>query len=187
MTLSIAPRPGPIGVVSASEPQRECFFCPRLAEFRQANKAQYPGWFNAPVPSFGPKDAPAADCRTCAWVERRKPHGAGPFTGDYAGVLLYRNASCLRVRARNIRGARRRRPRSRWLSNHQLGAMRAAGKQADARRSWRRAEVFLPPPSRKCRTFEPFLRWAGSLSTHRCAPFLLNRRSISSATGQPWT
>jgi uracil-DNA glycosylase family 4 len=69
-------------------PGRDCPLCPRLAAFREANRAKFPGYFNAPVPGWGPEDAPL-------WIIGLAPglHGANrtgrPFTGDYAGDLLY--------------------------------------------------------------------------------------------------
>ena len=41
----------------ARSPAADCPLCPRLAEYRQANRAAHPDWFNAPVPSFGSLDA----------------------------------------------------------------------------------------------------------------------------------
>jgi len=72
----------------SSEPPRDCGRCPRLVAYRQANRAAEPGWFNAPVPSFGPVDAALlivglAPGRTGANRTGR------PFTGDAAGELLY--------------------------------------------------------------------------------------------------
>lgn len=87
VTLSIAPRPGPAGI-AASEPQSDCFFCPRLVEFRQANKTEHSGWFNAPVPSFGTKDARLLIVGLAPGLKGANRTGR-PFTGDYAGVLLY--------------------------------------------------------------------------------------------------
>ena len=70
------------------EPKRGCVLCPRLAAYRDENRAKEPGWHNAPVPSFGPLDARLlvvglAPGRTGANRTGR------PFTGDYAGKLLY--------------------------------------------------------------------------------------------------
>ena len=56
MTIQMAPtdvRSGPRKVAGPSEPQPDCPFCPRLVSFREANRAKFPDWFNAPVPSFG--------------------------------------------------------------------------------------------------------------------------------------
>jgi len=73
---------------SASEPPHDCGLCPRLAEFRAANRATYPDYFNAPVPSFGRIDARLLIVGLAPGL-----HGANrtgrPFTGDYAGDLLY--------------------------------------------------------------------------------------------------
>jgi uracil-DNA glycosylase family 4 len=72
----------------ASEPPRDCGHCPRLAKFRADNRARYPDYFNAPVPSFGHPDARLLIVGLAPGL-----HGANrtgrPFTGDYAGDLLY--------------------------------------------------------------------------------------------------
>lgn len=70
------------------EPARDCALCPRLVSYRQDNAAQEPGWFNGAVPSFGDTDARLlivglAPGRTGANRTGR------PFTGDWAGDLLY--------------------------------------------------------------------------------------------------
>ena len=72
----------------ATEPPHDCPLCPRLAAFRDGLRSEYPGWWNAPVPAFGDPDA---------WLVivglAPGKHGANrtgrPFTGDYAGELLY--------------------------------------------------------------------------------------------------
>ena len=54
-----------------ASPPPDCPLCPRLVDYRAANTAENPGWFNAPVPSFGPQDAPllivgmAPGCARC--------------------------------------------------------------------------------------------------------------------------
>ena len=70
------------------EPQRDCPFCPRLVNFREANWAKYPGWFNAPVPSFGPPDAELVIVGLAPGLRGANRTGR-PFTGDHAGILLY--------------------------------------------------------------------------------------------------
>lgn len=70
------------------EPQPNCSFCPRLASFREENQAKYPGWFNAPVPSFGPLDARLVIVGLAPGLKGANRTGR-PFTGDYAGILLY--------------------------------------------------------------------------------------------------
>lgn len=69
-------------------PPRDCPLCPRLLEYRQANRAANPDWFNAPVPSFGPSDARLLVVGLAPGVRGANRTGR-PFTGDYAGVLLY--------------------------------------------------------------------------------------------------
>jgi uracil-DNA glycosylase family 4 len=72
----------------ATEPPHDCPLCPRLVGFRDALRQEYPDWWNAPVPAFGDANAWLA-------VVGLAPgkHGANrtgrPFTGDYAGTLLY--------------------------------------------------------------------------------------------------
>ena len=70
------------------EPGRDCALCPRLAAYRAVNRAANPGWFNAPVPSFGPLDAPLLIVGMAPGVKGANRTGR-PFTGDHAGILLY--------------------------------------------------------------------------------------------------
>jgi uracil-DNA glycosylase len=69
-------------------PPPDCQDCPRLAEFRRANRLQFPGWVNAPVPSFGPEDARLLVIGLAPGLRGANRTGR-PFTGDYAGDLLY--------------------------------------------------------------------------------------------------
>jgi uracil-DNA glycosylase family 4 len=69
-------------------PAADCALCPRLAAYRAANRAENPDWFNAPVPSFGELDAPLLIVGMAPGVRGANRTGR-PFTGDYAGVLLY--------------------------------------------------------------------------------------------------
>ncbi|MDX5360624.1 MAG: uracil-DNA glycosylase [Alphaproteobacteria bacterium] len=74
------------------EPPRDCALCPRLVAYRQENAAKEPGWFNGAVPSFAPPDGDAA---VRLLIVGLAPGVTGanrtgrPFTGDYAGDLLY--------------------------------------------------------------------------------------------------
>ena len=70
------------------EPARDCALCPRLAEYRRANASAWPDWHNAPVPSFGPADAKLLIVGLAPGVRGANRTGR-PFTGDYAGNLLY--------------------------------------------------------------------------------------------------
>jgi uracil-DNA glycosylase family 4 len=71
------------------EPSRDCPLCPRLAAYRAANRAAYPEFHNAPVPSFGPADAELLIVGLAPGLKGANRTGR-PFTGDYAGDLLYR-------------------------------------------------------------------------------------------------
>ncbi len=70
------------------KPGRDCPRCPRLAAFRQKWRASEPTWFNGPVPSFGPLDARVLIVGLAPGLQGANRTGR-PFTGDYAGVLLY--------------------------------------------------------------------------------------------------
>jgi uracil-DNA glycosylase family 4 len=76
----------------SSEPDRDCPLCPRLVDFREAWQAKEPSWHNAPVPAFPP---PEGDEGVRLLIVGLAPglRGANrtgrPFTGDYAGDLLY--------------------------------------------------------------------------------------------------
>jgi len=71
-----------------TEPPRDCSLCPRLADFRAVNAAGEPGWFNAPVPSFGDPAARLLIVGLAPGLKGANRTGR-PFTGDYAGDLLY--------------------------------------------------------------------------------------------------
>ena len=69
-------------------PPRDCVKCPRLAAYRTANQAKYPGFANAPVDSFGTADARLLIVGLAPGLKGANRTGR-PFTGDYAGDLLY--------------------------------------------------------------------------------------------------
>jgi uracil-DNA glycosylase family 4 len=73
---------------NAAEPDRDCPLCPRLAAFRHANRKREPDWFNAPVPNFGPDNARLLIVGLAPGLRGANRTGR-PFTGDYAGDLLY--------------------------------------------------------------------------------------------------
>jgi uracil-DNA glycosylase family 4 len=72
----------------AAQPLRDCALCPRLAAFRETQRALNPDWHNAPVPSFGPADARLLIVGLAPGLRGANRTGR-PFTGDYAGDLLY--------------------------------------------------------------------------------------------------
>jgi uracil-DNA glycosylase family 4 len=76
------------GEAVEAEPARDCPLCPRLVAFRNQWRAREPGWFNAPVHSFGPLDARLLVVGLAPGLRGANRTGR-PFTGDYAGDLLY--------------------------------------------------------------------------------------------------
>jgi uracil-DNA glycosylase family 4 len=69
-------------------PGHDCPRCPRLAAFRETWRSREPEWFNAPVDSFGPADARLLIVGLAPGLRGANRTGR-PFTGDYAGDLLY--------------------------------------------------------------------------------------------------
>ena len=69
-------------------PAHDCDFCPRLVAFRAANHNDYPDWFNAPVASFGSRRAWLLIVGLAPGL-RGANRTSRPFTGDFAGDLLY--------------------------------------------------------------------------------------------------
>jgi uracil-DNA glycosylase family 4 len=72
----------------SGKPGRDCPRCPRLVAFREAWREREPDWFNAPVPSFGAIDARLLIVGLAPGLRGANRTGR-PFTGDYAGDLLY--------------------------------------------------------------------------------------------------
>ena len=70
------------------EPDGNCPLCPRLADFRESNRASEPTWHNAPVPAFGSVDAELLVVGLAPGLRGANRTGR-PFTGDAAGALLY--------------------------------------------------------------------------------------------------
>ena len=74
--------------IPETEPPHDCPRCPRLVALREELRAEYPDWWNAPVNAFGDRNG---------WLSiiglAPGKHGANrtgrPFTGDYAGDLLF--------------------------------------------------------------------------------------------------
>jgi uracil-DNA glycosylase family 4 len=80
--------PASPAVASSGKPGRDCPLCPRLVAFREDWRKKEPSWFNAPVPSFGPVDARLLIVGLAPGLQGAN-RTSRPFTGDYAGVLLY--------------------------------------------------------------------------------------------------
>jgi uracil-DNA glycosylase family 4 len=75
--------------MDASEPARSCPLCPRLVAFRETWRGKEPTWHNAPVPNFGSLTARLLIVGLAPGLRGANRTGR-PFTGDYAGDLLYR-------------------------------------------------------------------------------------------------
>ena len=73
---------------SLQKPRRDCGLCPRLVEFRETHRARQPDWYNAPVPAFGELEARFLIVGMAPGLKGANLTGR-PFTGDYAGALLY--------------------------------------------------------------------------------------------------
>lgn len=70
------------------EPALDCPLCPRLVEFRRKNSELYPDWHNAPVGSFGSDQSRLLIVGLAPGLRGANCTGR-PFTGDWAGDLLY--------------------------------------------------------------------------------------------------
>ncbi len=75
-------------MIPEKAPEKDCNLCPRLEGFRAENRGKFPDKFNAPVPSFGPKTAELLIVGLAPGLKGANFSGR-PFTGDYAGDLLY--------------------------------------------------------------------------------------------------
>ncbi len=74
--------------VNPVAPGRDCDLCPRLVTYRETSRAANEDWYNAPVQSFGPLDAKLLIVGLAPGMKGANRTGR-PFTGDYAGDLLY--------------------------------------------------------------------------------------------------
>lgn len=70
-------------------PEQDCPLCPRLQAFRDDNRARFPAWHNAPVPSFGSLKGRLLIIGLAPGLRGANQTGR-PFTGDFAGDLLFK-------------------------------------------------------------------------------------------------
>jgi uracil-DNA glycosylase family 4 len=80
--------PAYLSPIPQAEAPRDCPLCPRLVRFREECRNEHPEWWNAPVPAFGDPDAWLAIVGLAPGKQGANRTGR-PFTGDYAGELLY--------------------------------------------------------------------------------------------------
>jgi uracil-DNA glycosylase family 4 len=78
----------PENTPNSALPDLDCPLCPRLVGYRYDNQAAHPDWFNAPVPCFGDENAALLIVGLAPGVTGANRTGR-PFTGDWAGDLLY--------------------------------------------------------------------------------------------------
>lgn len=81
-----------VPTAGSPEPDRDCPLCPRLHDFIAEWRAKEPSWFNAPVPTFMPIAGEAGVRLLIVGLApglRGANRSGRPFTGDYAGDLLY--------------------------------------------------------------------------------------------------
>jgi uracil-DNA glycosylase family 4 len=76
------------GFPATSEPPLPCTLCPRLHQFVVSQRAEHPDWHNGPVPTYGDADAELLIAGLAPGLRGANRTGR-PFTGDYAGDLLY--------------------------------------------------------------------------------------------------
>jgi uracil-DNA glycosylase family 4 len=75
-------------ISTSAGPDRNCPLCPRLVDFRAEARALHPDWFNSPVPAFGDAKGQLLIVGLAPGMQGANRTGR-PFTGDYAGDLLY--------------------------------------------------------------------------------------------------
>ncbi len=75
-------------MTTPANPPHDCPLCPRLLAYRRANQIAQPSWFNGPVPGWGDPEAWLLIVGLAPGVTGANRTGR-PFTGDYAGDLLY--------------------------------------------------------------------------------------------------
>lgn len=88
MIMMIDQRGTHAGFPASSEPALPCTLCPRLHAFVTAQRDEHTDWHNGPVPSYGDVNARLLIVGLAPGLRGANRTGR-PFTGDYAGDLLY--------------------------------------------------------------------------------------------------
>ena len=86
--MLLSPLAPVVSPVPQAEAPRDCPLCPRLVGLREACRAEHPDWWNAPVPAWGDPHAWLAVVGMAPGKQGANRTGR-PFTGDFAGDLLY--------------------------------------------------------------------------------------------------
>lgn len=86
--MLLSPLAPVVSPVPQAEAPRDCPLCPRLVGLREACRAEHPDWWNAPVPAWGDPNAWLAVVGMAPGKQGANRTGR-PFTGDFAGDLLY--------------------------------------------------------------------------------------------------
>src|SRR3954466_1162459 len=81
-------RPAHMSPIPEAEAPRGCPLWPRLVALREQCRVEHPGWWNAPVPAFGDREAwlGIVGLAPGKWGANRTGR---PFNGDHAGILFY--------------------------------------------------------------------------------------------------
>ena len=79
----------------------DCTLCPRLAAFLAAGRREHPDYFCRPVPPFGEPQARLLIVGLAPGFHGANATGR-PFTGDYAGILLYETLYAFGLSARPV-------------------------------------------------------------------------------------
>jgi len=77
-----------VSPVPDAEAPRDCPLCPRLVAYRELCRIEHPDWWNGPVSAFGDPDARIVLIGLAPGKQGANRTGR-PFTGDYAGDLLF--------------------------------------------------------------------------------------------------
>lgn len=88
----VAPYPDP-SPAPETEPARDCPLCLRLVAFREAWREREPSWHNAPVPTWGDPTPQLLVVGLAPGLRGANASGR-PFTGDFAGRILYAALAC---------------------------------------------------------------------------------------------
>ncbi|MFC3050759.1 uracil-DNA glycosylase [Kordiimonas pumila] len=75
-------------MINETEPKKHCTLCPRLAAYRRENIENYPTFHNGAVSNFGPITSEILIVGMAPGLKGANQTGR-PFTGDFAGNLLY--------------------------------------------------------------------------------------------------